>query len=266
MKLIKGSKNMRALSLFLFPVVGLFLAAPNAFAEQTEVVIRVLSKDAKFIGTSTGGALVTLRDVETGKVLAEGLTTGATGSTAKIMTDAQRHGATLSDETSAKFAATLDLDRPRLISATVKGPMNAKEDAVTSSSMQWVIPGKPVTGGDAWVVELRGFLIELTTDLPKSIQLKGAPQKIPLQATITMQCGCPITPGGLWDADKLEIGAIVRKGKKTYPVGRLAYAGKASTFDGEIEISEPGNYTVELYAYAPWNGNTGVRRMSLKAK
>ncbi len=256
---------MRALNLFWIPVAGL-LVTSAAFAEPTEVVIRVLAKDAKFIGTETGGADVTLRDVESGKILAHGLTTGATGNTPKIMTDPHPRGGTLSDETSAKFSATLDLDRPRLISATVKGPMNAKEDAVTTSSMQWVVPGKPVTGDDAWVVEIRGFVIDLTTAVPKTVKLAGGSQKIPLHAKITMQCGCPITPGGLWDADKLEIGVIVHKGTKAYPTTRLAYAGKPSTFDGELEISEPGSYTVDIYAYAPWDGNTGVRRIALKAR
>ena len=257
---------MRAGKLFWIPVTGLLFAAGNAFAEPTEVVIRVLAKDAKFIGTETGGAEVTLRDAENGKILAQGLTTGATGNTPKIMTEPHPRGGALSDETSAKFAATLELDRPRLISATVKGPMNAKEDAVTASSTQWVIPGKPVTGGDAWVVELRGFVIDLTTAVPKTIKLAGGSQKVPLHAKITMQCGCPITPGGIWDASKLEIGAIVHRGNKTYPAKLLAYAGSPSTFDGEIEISEPGNYTVDLYAYAPWDGNTGVRRVSLRAQ
>ncbi len=257
---------MRALSLFWLPIAGLFLAAPSAFAEPTEVVIRVIAKDAKFIGTETGGAEVTLRDAETGKILAKGLTTGATGNTPKIMTESHPRGGVVSDETSAKFSATLDLNRPRLISAIVKGPMNAKEDAVTASSMQWVIPGKPVTGGDAWVVELRGFIIDLTAEVPKTVKLTGASQKIPLHAKITMQCGCPITPGGLWDADKLEIGAIVHKGTKAYPATRLTYAGKPSTFDGEIEISETGSYTVDIYAYAPWDGNAGVRRIGLKVR
>lgn len=247
-------------------ILGLALASTSAFAEPTEVVVRVLATDAKFIGTETGGAQVTLRDVESGKILAQGVTTGATGSTPRIMTEPQMRGRILSDETSAKFTAVLDLDRPRLISATVTGPMNSKKDAITASSSQWVIPGKPVNGGDGWVVELRGFIIDLTAEVPQTVKLSGGPQKIPLHAKITMQCGCPITPGGLWDASKLEIGAIVRRGDKTYPSKPLAYAGKPSTFAGDVEISEPGDYTIDLYAYAPWDGNTGVRRVNLRVQ
>ena len=54
-------------------------------AVQTNVIIRAKSKDAKFIGTKMGGAMVVVRDSETGKVLAEGLTAGSTGDTGKIM-------------------------------------------------------------------------------------------------------------------------------------------------------------------------------------
>lgn len=247
-------------------VACVILAAQPALAEPTEIVVRVIAKDAKFIGTEVGGAQVTLRDAGTGKVLAQGLTAGGTGNTARIMTDAHTRAGVLSDEASAKFSATLDLDRPRLISATVTGPMNAKERALTVSSTQWVIPGKPINAGDGWILELPGFVIDLTVPLPDSIKLAGTSRKIPLNAKITMQCGCPITPGGLWDANKLEIGAIIRRGGKTYPAARLAYAGQPSTFSGEIEITEPGAYTVDLYAYAPWDGNAGVRRFSLRAR
>ena len=32
------------------------------------------------------------------------------------------------------------------------------------------------------------------------------------------------------------------------------------------ELTEPGDYTVDLYAYAPWDGNTGVREIKIRAK
>lgn len=243
----------------------LVLAGQHAKAEPTEVVIRVLAKDAKFIGTETGGAQVTLRDAKTNKVLAQGLTVGATGNTPRIITEPRQRRAVLSDETSAKIAFMLDLKRPTLISATAIGPMNDKDHAITASSQQWVIPGKSVNAGDAWVLELPGFLIDLVDKVPTSIKLKDV-QKIPLNAKITMQCGCPITPGGLWDADKIEVGAIVHRGDTALPTVKLAYAGKASSFSGELELTEPGDYTVDLYAYEPGDGNTGVREIKIRAK
>ena len=74
-----------------------------------------------------GGAQVTLRDANSGEVLAQGLTSGGTGNTAKIMTDGHARRDTLSDGTAAKFSATLDLQRPRLITVTATGPMILKD-------------------------------------------------------------------------------------------------------------------------------------------
>ena len=49
-------------------------SAQIAIAEPTEITVRVMAKDSKFIGTETGGAQVTLRDADSGEVLAQGLT------------------------------------------------------------------------------------------------------------------------------------------------------------------------------------------------
>ncbi|MFC3175481.1 hypothetical protein ACFOD9_14575 [Novosphingobium bradum] len=53
------------------PAVLLF--AEPAFADPTPVTVRVISQDAKFVGDSTGGAQVILRDAENGHILAEGI-------------------------------------------------------------------------------------------------------------------------------------------------------------------------------------------------
>ncbi len=238
----------------------------TAKAEQTEIVVRVLAKDAKFVGTETGGARITLRDADSGEILAEGLTAGGTGTTARIMTDGHARRDTLSDEKAAKFTATLDLQRPRRITATANGPMMLKDAAMTVSSTQWVLPGRPVNGGDGWLLELPGFAITLVDPLPDRVQLGGKEILIPLKAKVTMQCGCPITPGGMWDADKLEIAVMLERGGSTYPAGALTYAGQPSTFAGELKIMEPGDYTIDLYAYDPKDGNTGLLKRTLTAR
>ena len=38
------------------------------------------------------------------------------------------------------------------------------------------------------------------------------------------------------------------------------------TFAGDIALSEPGEYTLDLFAYDPTNGNTGVRRIRLQVE
>ena len=56
-------------------MAGLFCVGSisAAKAEPTEIVVRVMAKDAKFIGTETGGAEITLRDADTGEVVIEDL-------------------------------------------------------------------------------------------------------------------------------------------------------------------------------------------------
>jgi hypothetical protein len=144
--------------------------------------------------------------------------------------------------------------------------MILKDAALTVSSTQWVLPGKPVGGGDGWLLELPGFAIGLREPLPASIVLRGGEARIPLKARITMQCGCPITPGGMWDANKLQLAAMLDDGAAVYPAKALAYAGQPSTFDGELVVTAPGRYMVDVYAYDPSNGNTGLGRFPLVVK
>ena len=147
------------------------LSAQVARAEPTEIVVRVMAKDGKFVGTSMGGAQIVLRDADSGEILAQGLTAGGTGSTPKIMTMPRTSREVLSDSDAAKYSVTLDLERPRRITATATGPMNPKEAAMTVSSTQWVVPGKSLNGGDGWVIELRGFAINLVDALPDEVRI-----------------------------------------------------------------------------------------------
>jgi hypothetical protein len=238
----------------------------SAQAEPTEIVVRVMSKDAKFVGTAVGGAQIVVRDAESGEILAQGLTAGGTGSTPKIMTQPHTGRDALSDADAAKYAVTLDLQRPRKVTVSATGPMNPKQAAMTVSSTQWVVPGKPVNGGDGWVLELRGFAVSMIDEVPAEIKLGGAARKISLKAKVTMMCGCPTEPGGLWDANKIQVAAIVEHEGKSAAAVPLAYAGQVNTFAGQIELKDAGDYVVDIYAYDPANGNTGVERIKLHAQ
>jgi hypothetical protein len=78
-----------------------------------------------------------------------------------------------------------------------------------------------------------------------------------------MMCGCPLTPGGMWNADNVEVGAVVMRDEERSAPVHLTYAGEASTFTGALDIDEPGDYVVEVYAYDATNGNTGLRHFPL---
>jgi len=244
--------------LFTLAVTG-FVFAGAAQAEPTDVSVRVISKGAKFVGSSMGGVRVTLRDADTGEILARGLTQGGTGSTQKIMKEAHGRGAPISTEDSAKYTATLDLDMPRLIEVEAYGPMAQRQSAVTVTSTQWVVPGKDVTGGDAWLLELPGFVVDVVA--PQTpLKAGDAPRTLTLTANVFMMCGCPIAPDGLWDANAYEIEAMVMRNGEMVQTVPLSYAGKASQFETELEITEAGNYEAIVYAHDPANGSTGLDR------
>ncbi len=239
-------------------LVGL-VSAGAALAEPTDVTVRVISKGAKFVGSSMGGVQITLRDANTNELLAQGQTSGGTGSTQKIMKEAHGRGAPVSTEGSAKFNATLDLETPRLVEVEAYGPLSQRQSAVTVTSTQWVVPGKHVTGGDAWLLELPGFIVDVVA--PQTpLKAGDAPQTLTLTANVFMMCGCPITPDGLWDANAYEIEAMLMREGEPVRTVPLNYAGKASQFETDFEITEPGTYEAIVYAYDPANGSTGLDR------
>jgi hypothetical protein len=257
---------MSMLRLLLLALTASLLSTQVARAEPTEIVVRVMAKDGKFVGTSMGGAQVVLRDADSGEILAQGLTAGGTGSTPRIMTVPHTPRDMLSDPDAAKYSVTLDLARPRRTTLTATGPMNPREAAMTVSSTQWVVPGKSLNGGDGWVIELRGLAVSLIDALPGEVRMGGAAKVIPLRAKLTLMCGCPMEAGGMWDANKIEVAAIVERDGRASPAVPLAYAGQPNTFAGGIELKEAGEYVVDVFAYDPANGNTGVSRTNISVQ
>ncbi|RUR30456.1 hypothetical protein ELY33_11175 [Vreelandella andesensis] len=235
----------------------------TAVAEDTDITVRVMSKDAKFIGTSMGGVRVILRDQETGEVLAEGVTTGGTGDTAKIMHENGGRRANLADESAASFKTTLDLDRPRLIEAEIYGPLAQPQAAHAASATQWVIPGGHLSVGDGWVIELPGLVVNVME--PAAARKVSASQvdSLSVSANVMMMCGCPITSGGLWDANQFEVGMTISKNGNKVGEEAMSYTGDSSMFGGEMPVTEPGVYEIIVHAYDPKNGNTGIDKTTV---
>lgn len=166
--------------------------------------------------------------------------------------------AVMSDVSAARFQATVDLDAPRLVEVEAYGPLAQRQAAQRVVATQWVIPGRGITGGDGWVLELPGFAVDVLSP-PAHVKFDGA-TTVDVRANVVMMCGCTIDPKGLWDADKYEVQAIVRRDGK--PVARvpLKYAGQTSQFAAAVPATEPGMYEILVYAYDPANGNTGLDR------
>lgn len=198
----------------ILPLLVLIAAAP-ALAVPTPVTVRVISQGAKFIGTGMGGVEVTLADAATGAPLASGRIEGGTGDTAKIMPGAPR-GTPQADDKTAKFDAMIDIDAPRAVLVTVKGPLKPAGVAVTASASHWLLPGQPVVG-DGWVLELRGLALTARREGGQVV------------ADVSMLCGCPIAPGTLWDESRFRLNAWV--GAQAVP---LKWAGQTGRFAAEV--------------------------------
>ena len=227
----------------------LCLAGAPAFAEPTPVTIRAISKDAKFIGDSMGGVRVVLTDAATGKELARGMITGATGDTQKIVVAPRGRPSAISTPEAAALHLSLDLDRPTLVKAEAVGPLGKPDAQITVTSMMWLLPGKPISG-DGWMLEFPGLVVEPSW--------RAVPAGFEVAAKVTLMCGCPIEPGGHWDAAKYEVRATLYDADKPLGSTTLAYAGKPSSFAGVIPDAKPGAYRLLVTAMNSETGNVGV--------
>jgi hypothetical protein len=151
-------------------------------AVPTKLVIRAKSKDAKFVGTTMGGAIVTIKDSETGKVLANGLTEGSTGDTRKIMIEPKTRFGTISDG-SAKFETSINVYEPTLITIDVDAPFVTKPHMIRSSTQMWLIPGKDITG-EGIIIEIPGFSV--VASAPETVSMTDRKAVIPFQSQIVM--------------------------------------------------------------------------------
>ena len=243
--------------LFILP---LFLFA-NGYSQskETRLMVRAKAKDAKFIGSSIGGAKVIIRDAETNEILDTGFTGGSTGDTDLIMKESMQRGKQLASESTAGYEAVLQLEDPQFVTVEVLAPVNKKQALVASKTQLWLIPGKHIVG-DGLVIEVPGFIIDIIA--PQTHERIKAGGEIEIKANVVMMCGCPVASGGIWDSDQYEIKALIKKDTEFFTEIALSSEKKSSTFSAEINL-EKGLYEITVYAYDPLTGNTGVDKTNI---
>lgn len=241
----------------LFIFISTFL-----YATETSIIVRAKAKDAKFIGSSLGGAYVVIKNKMTDEVLAKGKTEGSTGNTDLIMKTPWKRGSSISNEYTAKFLATIDIDEPTFITIEVYSPINNKQARVNASTELWLIPGKHILG-DGIIIEISGFIIDILE--PRThhyISLTSVENKpFKLKANMVMMCGCPINKNGLWDSEQIEVKAIVKLNGELLTEVSLNLVS-TNLFEGEFTINNTGQYEVIIYAYEERTGNTGVDKVN----
>ena len=240
----------------------LFSICINVFATETKLMVRAKAKDAKFVGSSLGGAHVIIRNTLNGEILAEGNTVGSTGNTNLIMKSAHERHTQLSDDKTAGFLAVVDIDVPTFVRVEVLSPINKKNAQVHASTELWLIPGKDILG-DGVVVEISGFVIDiLKPNTHQYIALESVPKSgLQIEANIVMMCGCPIQKDGIWDSNLMEVKAMVHKDGESFGEVTLDNP-KQNTFEGRLQITEAGYYQITVYAYNSKTGNTGVEKIN----
>ncbi len=150
----------------------------------------------------------------------------------------------------------LDLEEPVFVTVEAHAPYNKKQARVMSSTQLWLLPGKDITG-EGLILEVPGFVVDILS--PQTHERISEESTITIKANVVMMCGCPVTPGGIWDAEKYEVKAILsREGTKVSEL-ELKAGDKPSTFTAETTL-EKGLYELLIYAFDPVSGNTGLDR------
>lgn len=230
--------------------IGFTTALAAQRATPTRIMVRAVSNDAKIIGSNVGGALITIRDAGTGEILARGEQEGGTGDTRLIMTEPHVRGAALYDtEGAAGFLARLELEHPTVVDIVAEGPLGTPHATVRASKRLLLVPGRDVLG-DGVVLVLNGFTVELLAATP------GGDGSVPVRARVTMLCGCPTEPGGLWDADEIDVLARLIRDGAVVAEQPLSFAGETSVYHGTVR-APAGAYTLEVLALDPEMANFG---------
>ncbi len=150
----------------------------------TKIMVRAVSRDAKVIGTNVGAARITITDVDTGEVLAEGLTLGGAGSTAKLIVEPRKRGESIYDtQGAAGFLATLNLDRPKMVEITAVGPLGDEHGNQKASKTMLLVPGQDILG-DGVLLEIHGFTLRLIRVDEVSGKV-GVPYRVRVNLTMT---------------------------------------------------------------------------------
>jgi hypothetical protein len=212
----------------------------------TTIAVRVIARDGKFLGDDIGGAQITVRDAHTRELLSQGITSGGSGPNGcdGVMCVRLRRGEPIPTTGASVLNVTLDLDGPRQIEVTAYGPLAARGSANTVSATQWVYPGKNITAGDGFLLELPGLIVQIVD--PPTHFAPQVLQELHIHANVAMMCGCPI-----------EVPLAFTK---------IPPANAPGQFTGTwIPPAAGGIFEIMVYAYQSSTGNTGVDVATLVA-
>jgi len=240
----------------------LILAGPlfaQSSSKETKIMIRAVARDAKVIGTHVGGARITVKDLATGEILAQGMQQGGTGDTDIIMKKPHTRGMTVYNTPDASgYLAVLHLDKPTVVEISAEAPLGNAQATQRTSETMLLVPGEDVLG-EGVVLEIHGFIVTSLAPLPDAKVKTGSPFEV--RATVTMACGCPIEPDGLWDANKIHVVARLLRDGKVQTEIPMTYAGVQNTFHAEVPATATAAGPMELQVLSMDGGNANFGMM-----
>jgi hypothetical protein len=155
--------------------LGISFVPPSFSAEKvlTKVIVRVVSKDAKVVGSGVGGAFVRIKNLESGEILAQGKQEGGTGETDRIMVQPRRRGEVLFGTPDAAFFQTeIPLDKPTQVEILVEAPLAYPHALQKGSKTITLIPGKHLLG-EGLIIELNGLIVNILSPSQKDNLKRG---------------------------------------------------------------------------------------------
>jgi len=158
------------------------------------------------------------------------------------------------------YTATLQLSEPTQVEVVAEGPLSTDHAIQKASKTVLMVPGRHLEG-EGLIVVLNGFTVEIQSP-ESSTAFRG---ELPVQARVTMLCGCPTEPGGLWDADRIEIMARLVRDGRVVAEAPLTYAGQTSTYRGTI-TSPGGAAVLQVIAVDVGRANTGMATKALRIR
>ncbi len=181
--MMQKSRFVLATALAIGVAAGGLPAAAQAIL--TKVMVRAVSRDAKVIQDPVGGARITIREVATGMVLAQGVQQGRSGNTELIMVKPRARGATVYDTPgTAGFLATLQLARPTVVEITAEGPLGNPQATQRASKTLLLVPGQHLLG-EGVLLEIHGFIVDLLAPFAGAEVRAGQPLPVRLNVTMT---------------------------------------------------------------------------------
>ena len=236
---------------------------------STNVLVRVQAKGGKFLGPDAGYSRVTLTEVASGRVLAQGMAEGGSGTLSGGFTAAatrqqivtQQWGTQTTlwlsatpGQPTAGFSATLDLDAPEFVEFAAEALTNGDPNGHVVRQTMWLTPGTDLTAEPGVVLVMPGLIVRI---LSPEASLDSP--LLPVSAWVTMMCGCKIDPTLPWLPAEFDVTAtVIQVGGSFTTTVPLAFEA-TSTFGttDSIALPGPGEYYLTVNAVQAAEGNTG---------